>query len=161
MVYIDVEEHVESETEKNIVFLRTIRDAVSVTLADVHTMYDHQFAAIDPSKASGHEALERSLAPHPGFLRMMVVDDGQSDIRPPFLCPLPVELPETISMVHSLGMLDTDWLSHLKETIAVEWKVVARQEVFKDWFAKHERACIYAGIHAIDLNNHPGRTGKY
>lgn len=159
MVYIDVEEYVKSETKKSIFFLRTIREASSMGLADVHTKYDKQFAS---AEQSGYEALERSLSPHPGLLRMMVVDDGQSDLRFPLLCSLPVEVPEdAISFACSLAMSNTNWLSELKEAIAMGWKVAARQQVFQGWFAKHERACIYAVIHTMNPSTHPGCIGRY
>jgi len=161
LVYIDVEEYVESEAEKRIMFLRTIREAGGATLADVHAMYDQQFALIAPGESqvqSGHEVLERTLAHRPGLLRMMVVDDGLPGVCVPLICSLPVDIPEEAV---SLAVSDTDWLSKLKESIAVEWKVTARHQVVQSWFAKHERACIYAGIHAIDLNNHPGRTESH
>jgi hypothetical protein len=165
LVYIDVEELVESETDKKIWFLRTIREARSVTLADVHAMYDQQFSSIQDangSHESGYEALERTLAHRPGLMRMMVVDDGQSNIRLPWICPLPVEVPgETMAFAQSLAESHNDWLFQLRERIAMEWKVTSRHQVFQGWFAKHERACIYACFHAIDLNNHPGRPESH
>jgi len=42
-----------------------------------------------------------------------------------------------------------------------EWKVRARQRELNAWYAKHERACIYAAIHAIDLNNNPDRIESH
>jgi len=161
LVHIDVEEYVEYEGKKKILFLRTIRETRVVTLAEVHAMYDEHFAVTQGDVQSGHEALIRHL--HiTGLLRMLVVDDGQSDMRPPLVCVLPVELPTTM-LAELPAMSDADCLLRLQKKITdwEEWKVRARQRELNAWYAKHERACIYAAIHAIDLNNNPDRIESH
>lgn len=172
LVYVDVEEKVVSEAQHIVKFTRSVREAHSAPIADVHAMYDDIFAITQASVSlgeSGYEALERALAHRPGLLRMMVVDDSlDSDIRrTPFFSMHPVELsddPNVMSYAESEMLSDADWLSRLRKVITIgdgSWKVTARQKVFSGWYAKHERACIYAMIHAMNLQSHPDRASEF
>lgn len=167
LVYLDVEEYIESDKERKILFLRTIKEAKCVPLAKVHAMYDKLFgttqaSAIDGS-SSGYDALEEALAPRPGLLRIATMDECPFGLRTPFFNMLPTEIDDKyIELARSQTPLDGDWLKAFRKEISRwdnEWKPPIRETAFHGWIAKEQHHCINASMHAMDLRKQPNRTG--
>jgi len=96
LVYIDVREHIHDNNPRRIKFTRTVRNASCV---DMSTEPDFQ----NPAN------LERSLALHPGTMRIHVIDDG-----------LPLHLQLQTLACHTSHLTPAqmhdhpDWLERLK-----------------------------------------------
>lgn len=171
LVYLDVEEYVESDKERKIIFLRTIKEARCVPMTRVHAMYDDLFALTQASaiesggSISGYDALEHAIAPRPGLLRIAIIDECPFRIRTPFFNMLPTEFNEKASdFAHSELPQDSDYLNVLKEQVALDdnsWKPPARQEACHRWIEKVQSHFIDASIHALNLRKQPNYTGRY
>lgn len=101
LVYVDVVEHISTQASSKPRFVRSVRDARCTALSEVHQMFDSRFI-------EGYATLERSLAPHPRLLRILVVDDG---------LPVPLDLytlPTDVGGDVSAVPFDPDWFVHLK-----------------------------------------------
>jgi len=101
LVYVDVIEHISTQASSKPRFVRSVRDARCTALSEVHQMFDSRFI-------EGYATLERSLAPHPRLLRILVVDDG---------LPVPLDLytlPTDVGGDVSAVPFDPDWFVHLK-----------------------------------------------
>ncbi|KZP16373.1 hypothetical protein FIBSPDRAFT_62699 [Athelia psychrophila] len=162
LVYLHVEEHVESDRERKIMFLRSIETAESVPTATVHTMYDYICASsVKEGSVSAHDALEHVLAHRPGLLRIAVIDECPFNTRDPFFKSIPVQLEETsLDGARSDMLADGDWLKLLKKRIDwVEnaWKQPIRRAAYLHWIDKNQEHILCAGIHALKLQKQPNR----
>lgn len=169
LVYLDVEEYVESVQERKIMFLRKIKAAKSISTAEVHAMYDHLFATMQTSVKEGsisaYDSLEDALAHRPGLLRIVVIDECPLGIRTPFFNMLPTDFDEeSLDAPRAQMPADGDWLKLLKKRIEMvnnAWKEPVRKAAYQHWLDKNHAYIVLAGIHALNLRKQPNRTGQY
>ncbi|KZP16371.1 hypothetical protein FIBSPDRAFT_1047597 [Athelia psychrophila] len=147
-------------------FLRTIKVAKSIPTTEVHAMYDHIFAKMQTSvvevSVSAYDALEAALAPRPGLLRIVVIDECPLSIRTAFFNMLPTDFDEELLDATRAQMpADGDWLELLKERIAgVEnaWKQPVRLAAYQHWIDKNESHIVVASVDALNLQKHLNRA---
>ena len=178
LVWLNVEEYVESEAEKKIRFLRTVRDARSVPMDEVHAMYDNAFAMMQSynrdssakisayDSLSAYQALERAFGDRPGLLRIATIDEYPSCWSTPLFNLMPTDLD-----AEWCGMIKTqkpsgheDWLNVFKARIASEefaWKTASREAALKGWIHKQGPNIVGASMHALNLRKQPERIGQY
>jgi len=85
-------------------FDRSVRQAYCASMSQVHQMFDSKFHG-------GHAIIERDLAPRPGMLRILVIDDGLPS--PLDLYTLPFDFDDDINQCP----VDPHWLTHLKQSV--------------------------------------------
>ncbi|KAF7969922.1 hypothetical protein HWV62_20063 [Athelia sp. TMB] len=166
LIWLDVEEYVESDPEKKVMFLRTVRDARCVPMEEAHAMYDDAFSKMQgPSgegSLSGPEALEIALGHRPGLLRISTIDECPFGRRGPFFNTMPVDFDEKFAKAMEEQLpADGDWLKSLRDELAIginAWKPAARQATFKGWAIKQQPHFAAAGMHALNLRKQPNRT---
>ncbi|KAI0067039.1 hypothetical protein BV25DRAFT_1820202 [Artomyces pyxidatus] len=102
LIYIDVVEHTLPRGGRT--YTRTIRNAHCETRVRVHEMFD----SVLGGGHTGYVALERSLAPVPRMMPMLVIDDG---LPPPLnMFSIPMIVQEYLAGFE----YDPDWLVKLK-----------------------------------------------
>ncbi|KAF7973335.1 hypothetical protein HWV62_14388 [Athelia sp. TMB] len=166
LVFLDVDEYVESNQERKIMFLRTIKEAKCVPIAEVHAMYDGVFKKIQASaidgSLSGHDALEAALSHRSGLLRMVIIDECPFGLRTPFFDMMPADIDgQSFHLARDQLPADGDWLRLFREQVALDdnaWKTAARQEAFHRWIDKEQVHAINASLHAMNLRKEPNRT---
>ncbi|KAF7972991.1 hypothetical protein HWV62_16480 [Athelia sp. TMB] len=165
LVWLNVEEYVESDKEEKILFSRTVRDAKCVPMDQVHAMYDSTFAIMQPSardgSISGYQALETAFAHRPGLLRITTIDECPFGVRTPFFNMMPVDFDKkSFEAMRDQMPLDGDWLKLFKARIAAEgtaWKPPVRQAALQGWIDKQQSHLITASLHALNLRKQPKR----
>ncbi|KAF7968995.1 hypothetical protein HWV62_28730 [Athelia sp. TMB] len=172
LVYLTVEEHLESEKARKIGFVRTVRAARCVPVAEVHALYDRTFAltqlAVRTGAMTGREALEAAFAHRPGMLRVAVIDECAAGTRMPFFAMIPAILrldADSLGRERALMPADGDWLKVLRRRLAVgdnARKLASRKKALARWIEsevvqEHVRT---AGLHALNLRKQPNRLGQ-
>ncbi|KAF7974958.1 hypothetical protein HWV62_10683 [Athelia sp. TMB] len=167
LVYLNVEEYVESDAERKIVFLRTVRDAKCVPMVEVHAKYDSLFAKMPVAARNamtGYEALEEAFNRRPGMLRIATIDECPLGSRGPYLTTLPAVVDaQGPSLIRAQMPLDGDWLKQLRQRLAASdnaSKLAAKKAAFLRWSdtEKIQRHIRDAGVHALDLRKQPSRA---
>jgi hypothetical protein len=105
LIYVDVAVHMSPTSNHKPKFVHSVRDARCVTMSHVHNMLQRRFAG-------GRTDVERYLAPRPGVMRILIIDDG---------LPLPFDaytLPTTIDKIAgTLAPFNASWLSDLQRVV--------------------------------------------
>ncbi|KZP17970.1 hypothetical protein FIBSPDRAFT_1046520 [Athelia psychrophila] len=166
LVYLDVEEYVESEQGQKILFLRSIKEAKCLPIAQVHAIYEGILAKMKPSvidgSVSAYDGLENTLSHRPGLIRIMVIDECPRDTRSPFFTMLPTDFDDqSFDQPHSQMPTDGDWLRLLKKQISRlenAWKQPIKYAAFQDWIHQNQVSIINAGWHALNLRKQPNRA---
>jgi hypothetical protein len=104
LVYVDVVES-RNPISNKLKFVRSVRTARSATMLQVHEMLQWRFA-------EGRAHVERYLAPRPGVMRILAIDDG---------LPIPFDtytLPTVVDQIAmTLAPFNADWLPNLKRAV--------------------------------------------
>lgn len=166
VVELNVVETVISEPDRKVVFLRTIKNARRVRPKEICDFFEEN-SITRFHGASGLRALEGMLAPRPGLMRIVVIDDTEPILRSPLWCPLAVEITdEHISQLYNIVSSeekDGDWFSTLAARVCRTdnaWKNPIRTEAVRDWWSKNESDCVLASVHALGVKAHPERSGE-
>lgn len=173
VVYLEVEEQVESEKRQKIKFRRSIKTAECVPMTEILVKFETIFgskpqpSAIDGAALNRYALARSFIGLGDGILRIAIVDKCPLGSRSAFFDGFPTEYNELASELARAQMPpDGDWLKHFKEQVDLysnndAWKGPVRQKTFQAWVNKHQNRCISAGMHALDLRKQPSQNGEW